>query len=320
MQIDSSTWGKALRALDRAVALYLDDPNVTHIDLGYRTRSSEGHRLEPELAVRVHVRQKLTGDSFRSFSFRQPERVIDEKRVGFAVDIPVARYRLHRLGNLQLDRTRFFPELCGGIGISNTASWGYGTLGGKVRDRQTGEEMILSNWHVLVGSWLRSPGLPICQPALGDGGHTSQAVATYTRHAMDANLDAAVARLNGQRPLRNEQLEIGVVRGAAAAELGMKVRKSGRRTAVTAGLVTGVAGCIRQSYGGFARTIRNVVHIAPEAPGQIISAPGDSGSWWVENSTLQAVGLHFAGSDNPEFGLALSMPEVLKALDVEIAK
>ena len=110
------------------------------------------------------------------------------------------------------------------------------------------------------------------------------------------------------------------MRGAAAAELGMKVRKSGRRTAVTAGLVTGVAGCIRQSYGGFARTIRNVVHIAPEAPGQIISAPGDSGSWWVENSTLQAVGLHFAGSDNPEFGLALSMPEVLKALDVEIAK
>jgi len=29
--------------------------------------------------------------------------------------------------------------------------------------------------------------------------------------------------------------------------------------------------------------------------------------------------LHFAGSNNPEFGLALSMPEVLEALNVEIA-
>jgi endonuclease G len=220
---------------------------------------------------------------------------------------------------VQNQRAQFYRELRGGISISNANSFGFGTLGGKVRDRQSGDELLLSNWHVLVGSWFAKPGLSICQPALVDGGSETNPVATYTRHAMDANLDAAVAKLNGERPLRNEQLEIGAVAGAAVPQLGAKVIKSGRRTGVTSGIITGVEGYTKQLYAGMAHIIRNVVHIAPEAPGEEISAPGDSGSWWLERSAWRAVGLHFAGSNAPEFGLALSMPKVLEALNVEIA-
>jgi soluble lytic murein transglycosylase len=38
----------------------------------------------------------------------------------------------------------------------------------------------------------------------------------------------------------------------------------------------------------------------------------------LERSSRRAVALHFAGSDEPLFGLAFSMPEVLQALEVEI--
>lgn len=320
--IDSKTWYTAQRALERAVALHLDDPNVSHIDLGHRIISSKGNRIEPELAVRIHVHKKLAGDSFRSFAARQSQRIFDAGRIGFAIDVPQATYRLHwwwQPWQVQNQRAQFHRELRGGISISNANSFGFGTLGGKVRDRQSGEEMLLSNWHVLVGSWLVKPGLPICQPAIVDGGSETNAVAAYTRHAMDANLDAAVAKLNGQRLLRNEQLEIGAVSGTAAAQLGTKVIKSGRRSGVTSGIITGLEGYTKQLYAGMTRIIRNVIHIAPEAPGQEISAPGDSGSWWLERSALRAVGLHFAGSNAPEFGLALSMPNVLEALNVEIA-
>jgi hypothetical protein len=320
--IEPKTWRTARQALERAVALHLDDPNVSHIDLGLRILSSEGNRIEPELAVRIHVHQKLADTSFRAFAARQPHRVFDADRIGFALDVPQATYRLHwwwQPWQVQSPRAQLYPELCGGIGISNADSFGFGTLGGKVRDRQSGEEMILSNWHVLVESWLARPGLPICQPAIGDGGSEINAVAAYTRHAMDANLDAAVAKLNGQRPLCNQQMEIGAVTGATVPQLGMKITKSGRRTGVTTGIITGVEGYTKQVYAGMTRIIRDVVHIAPEASGQEISAPGDSGSWWLERSALRAVGLHFAGSNEPEFGLALSMPKVLEALNVEIA-
>ena len=49
-----------------------------------------------------------------------------------------------------------------------------------------------------------------------------------------------------------------------------------------------------------------------------VSMPGDSGSWWLDAETREAIGLHFAGSDIPERALALNMQPVLDALGVEI--
>jgi endonuclease G len=204
----------------------------------------------------------------------------------------------------------------GGISISNSLSFGYGTLGGKVVDRATGAEMILSNWHVLVNSWYAQPGMAIYQPGLGDGGR--DIVARLTRHAMDQFIDAAVAELNGARPLINDMMELGPVTGASAPTLGMRVVKSGRRTDVTEGIVTGIEGRTAMYYGGIERVIRHVAHIAQTPEGGPVSAGGDSGSWWLEKGPNRAVGLHFAGSDTPEYGLAIAMPQVLDALKVDI--
>jgi endonuclease G len=53
--------------------------------------------------------------------------------------------------------------------------------------------------------------------------------------------------------------------------------------------------------------------------GTEVSRGGDSGSWWLEDETNQAVALHFAGYDYPvETALAIAMPPVLAVLNVEI--
>ncbi|UCC54123.1 MAG: hypothetical protein JSV68_09145, partial [Anaerolineaceae bacterium] len=97
----------------------------------------------------------------------------------------------------------------------------------------------------------------------------------------------------------------------------MEVVKSGRRTAITRGLVTAVDGTIKINYRGVDRLIRNVVSIEPRNLGQV-SAGGDSGSIWIQENTMNAVGLHFAGSDRPERALAIDMQPVLDALNVDL--
>jgi endonuclease G len=178
--------------------------------------------------------------------------------------------------------------------------------------------MILSNWHVLAGMWHAKPGWPIYQPGRGDGGTSADTVAKLSRHAMASSLDAAVAQLTGSRQLVNDQFDLDPVTGVGWAQLGMEVIKSGRKTDVTYGRVTGVEGTIRISYSGVQRLIRNVITIEPSR-GPEVSAGGDSGSFWLEEETMHAVGLHFAGGNQPERALAIDMQPVLDALNVDIA-
>lgn len=317
---------QAGQALNRAVLLHLFDPNVSLIDLGLRVRDTRGQRVEDEFCVRVHVRKKLYAEDFEVFARRYPQRVVDAKQIGFAVDVPEASYAIQPwtwwFGDsttMSSPRGRIFNPLQGGISISNALKYGYGTLGGKVVDRKTGAEMILSNWHVLVGSWSAWPDLAIYQPGRADGGYAEHTVARVTRHAMDQFIDAAVAELTGDRPLLNNQLDIGPVRGVGAPMIGQNVTKSGRCSGVTNGIITGIEGRQAMYYSGVRRVIRHIVHIAQSPEGGQISAAGDSGSWWLEETSHNAIGLHFAGSNVPEYGLAIAMPQVLDALNVDIA-
>jgi len=108
------------------------------------------------------------------------------------------------------------------------------------------------------------------------------------------------------------------VRGVGWAQVGTEVIKSGRTTGVTRGRVTGVEGTARMPYSGVYRRIRNVMTIDPRR-GPYVSAGGDSGSFWLDEETMNVVGLHFAGSDRPERALAIDMQPILDALNVNIA-
>ena len=319
--MDLITLNLAMRAKAKAAAFYLYDPLVSLIDIGFRIKESEGKRVTEEPTVRVHLRRKLRGNAFESFATRYPERVIDERRIGFPTDIIEANYRLQqqRLASSPTTyRTGVHNPLKGGISISNEWNYGYGTLGGIVTDRKTGSEMILSNWHVLAGSDNVREGLRIYQPGTGDGGWFNYTVARLSRHAMGIGIDAAVAELTGSRFGVNEQFKLGAVLGVEQPMPGTRVVKSGRASGVTEGLIDGVEGVKIIPYGWSYRTVKNIVHIAQTADKGEVSAPGDSGSWWLEKSTMKAVGLHFAGDNEPEYGLAIAMPPVLDALNVDI--
>lgn len=321
VSINPAEFRAALRARARAAAFHLSDARVSLIDVGWRIQEQAGQQLGDELTVRVHVRHKPRGAAFEAFAARTPERVIDKDQIGFPVDIVEADYRLqaHRFFSAQPPpRAGLYNPLRGGISISNEWDYNYGTLGGAVRDRETGAVMILSAWHVLAGYIYARPGLRIYQPGYGDGGQRRHTIARLTRHAMRLGLDAAIAELTDARPIINNQLGLGSVAGVTTPTLGMQVFKSGRTSGLTNGVIDGVEGLQTIPYGGFYRTVRHVVHIMQSPEGGEISRGGDSGAWWLEAGSNRAVGLHFAGDDQPEYGLATAMPQVLAALGVEI--
>jgi endonuclease G len=273
----------------------------------------------------VHVKKKLRGEEFEQFKKLYPERVIDDEHVGFPTDVPVAKYHLDYwnsfnpyLWSRPSSPIRRHDPLCGGISISNKSRWGFGTLGGIVKSRIDGSKMVLSNWHVLSGSERILPGEPIYQPGLMHGGEEADIIANFAKDAMHCNIDAAVAKLNHNRTCSAYQKYIGTVTGVKTPELGMTIIKSGVRSYVTMGRIVGINGTFKNEYYGPNRIIENVFSIKPVYEIDELSAGGDSGSWWLENDTRKAVGLHFAGSDCPEYALAISMTSVLDALQVDV--
>lgn len=318
MKVDTRTMQRARRALRKAISRYLFDHNVSMIDFGYPEHL--GQIAEDELAIRIHVRKKLSGPQLEAaakMGFTEP---IPETIDGFPTDVPEGIYHTQFFWNWPTTNPRALrtDPMRAGISISNALRHSFATLGALVRDRASGADMILSNWHVLAGSWSARPGLGILQPGRLDGGTSADIVATLTRDAMAVNLDAAVAALTGARRLINDQMGLGPVRGLNEAELGMNLAKSGRRTEITRGRVTAIEGVVRLRYDWVERLIRNVITIEPHSPFGETSRAGDSGSTWIHAESSEAIGLHFAGSDSPERALAMDMRAVLDALAVDL--
>lgn len=326
--LNKTNWKAIRSALKKAHSRYLFDPNVVFIDFGWR--ETRGKYIQNEPCIRIHVKNKIPrGSSMRRAQLEGITRGEFARFIGdYEIDVPQAKYRLnnrqmhsnyrrHQASELRVTRN---SPLMGGISVSvgnryvgNIA----GTLGGLVKDRDTGDSMILSNFHVLANVWYAKKGWPIYQPGRGDGGSKTDKIGELSRHAMSANLDAAVANLTGAREIINQQLEIGAVDGTAWAEPGMEVIKSGRTTGITRGIVSGVEGIFKGYYNGVPRRIHNVMHILPRN-GSEVSSGGDSGAFWLEEETRRAIGLHFAGQNHPEKALAMDMSPVLDALNVEL--
>jgi len=323
MNVGTISWARVRLAMQEAVRGWIRDPNVMLIDFGWAEH--DGKLYEDELAIRVHLIEKFKERPALELAISKglTRAEIPDSIDGFPVDRPESgRLRLQhawRAGGWRSTRTRRADPIQGGISISNASLRGSGTLGGLVRDRETGEPMILSNWHVLAGHWGIRPGWPICQPGRGDGGRRADTVATFSHSAMSSNLDAAVAKLSSNRSLLNHSLELEPVKGVSWAMPGMEVIKSGRTTGVTYGRVTGVEGTFGGYFGGVYGYIRNVMTIVPRPDMEpIVSAGGDSGSLWLEEETMHAVGLHFVGNDEPEYAQAMDMQPILDALNVDM--
>jgi hypothetical protein len=152
------------------------------------------------------------------------------------------------------------------------------------------------------------------------GAATSIAIPTpvplsaVTQAVPENRVDCALGRPVDPAMFSDQIRQIGAVSGTKPATLGMRVRKYGRTTEYTEGLVTLMNATVNIAYNTVAgsKTARFTGQVITEA----MSQGGDSGSLVLDTAENKAVGLLYAGS---ELATIFSpIDEVLNALNVNI--
>ena len=244
---------------------------------------------------------------------------------------------------MDLERTKRIRPAPGGVSIGHVQITA-GTLG--LLARRHGRPVILSNNHVLANQNAGHVGDSILQPGPADGGRLQDTIARLVDFVPiqfkepqpgpiarflarlfgpllraagwglkrlpsgGSNLvDAAVAEPIESRLVAPEILGIGRVRGTKEPDIGLRVRKSGRTTGVTAGRITAIDAVVEVDYDGPTAIFREQI------VSDLLSKGGDSGSLVVDEGR-HAVGLLFAGGATTT--LINPIAAVAKSLDLVI--
>src|SRR2546426_7332450 len=236
--------------------------------------------------------------------------------------VETGRFRALRAAQTtNMDRTKRVRPAPGGVSVGHFQVTA-GTLG--VLARRGGRPVILSNNHVLANQDAGRVGDLILQPGPADGGRLQDPIARLVDFVPiqfkerepgpiarflarlfgpllraagwglkrlpsgHSNLvDAAVAEPVETRLVASDILGIGRVRGTKEPDIGMRVRKSGRTTGVTAGRITAIDAGVEVDYGGPTAVFREQI------VSDLLSKGGGSGALRVDESR-QAVRLLFA--------------------------
>jgi len=321
----------AIKALKSVRRDWLRRDGCTAVDVGFKIKD---RKVTDDLALRFHVRRKLPMADLAGHEAVGAKGA--NKIAGFPIDVIEAEYGCNDqpirtpalLEPEAADRRSRLDPLVGGVSCGNSLLGGAGTIGAIVFDKATGGACILSNWHVLAGRRAAVVGETILQPGTLDGGGAGDHVGTLLRFRLDRDMDAALARLSNERERSRDLLELEPLRGIEEPELGMRVEKSGRTTAVTRGIIDGVAMTVSIDYRGDTgvQTLDDQIRIVPRPPWPAeedeISSGGDSGSVWINEGTRRAVGLHFAGETSPapsdEHAIANKMSVVADGLNFSV--
>ncbi len=146
---------KARGVLERVRDDWLRTPNVTGIGIGYKRTGGEPDFRR--IALQIFVAEKLSPDELRDRGLPAVPATID----GVPTDVQ-AMPPLRPVSSASGSRDDRKDPLVGGatVGVNTKPFW-YGTLGATVFDRTTGEQMVLSNQHVLDGP----AGTEVVQPS-----------------------------------------------------------------------------------------------------------------------------------------------------------
>ena len=309
------------RQMPRALALrrvqrHHPDPGVNLVGVGIGEKVTAGERTGV-LCVKVLVAWKFPKGRIDR-SDRIPASVD-----GIPTDVEAVGYpRKFALEN----RRRQRPVLGGVSGSPSLNAAGYrfaGTLGVVLAAPSNPEpRYVLSNNHVLADENRLAIGAAVVQPATLDGGTDADQVARLADFAPlkfgnSRNwMDAAVARFDTGVTVSQTILGIGPLTGAGDPSLNLLVRKSGRTTGLTEGIVRIVRFDVFdvQYDQGMVR-VDDVMVI--ENTAGAFSRPGDSGSAIVDTQG-RVIGLLFAGSDVVTF--AIPIRRVLRRFKLRVAR
>lgn len=188
---------------------------------------------------------------------------------------------------------------------------------------------VLSNNHVFADVNQANIGDNLYQPGPADGGIADDHFANLHRFeniqlgGINPNkVDAAIGGLLEGVEFKPEICMIGKIKGTNLATEDMKVRKHGRTSSYTEGIITD------ESYDALVGMdhndpsvvglFENQMRIERIAPYAAFGLGGDSGSLVVEKSAAKAVGLYFAGPDSGIYGIANHIGDVLSELQIEL--
>ncbi len=292
-------------------------PGVTGVGLGYK---QVGCKITDELAIRVYVQEK--GNQAEGC------REIPSQIQGVVTDVIESKLIHFNPPSTELyKQTRqaaVHDPLKGGISIGPCRTIGVhafvGTLGAIALDNTNNDELLLSAYNVFCGDNNWKKGDEIAQPSRLDCGKCpDHVVATLLNGVLTSNVDCAVAKKTARNVAR-EILDIGAVAGVTQAKLGMKVRKSGRSTGVTYGVVDDVNRTVKIDYGdGIGiKTLVNQISIRPDtSQNKRFGDVGDNGAAIVTENR-EIVGLYCI-TDQNGYGIANHIQNVTVALNIKIA-
>lgn len=268
------------------------------LGFGYGIKETLGQTSPTDLAVRVYVRSKLPQSSLSAAELVPP--LVN----GLATDVVA-------VGDLS-------AHIGCGVSIGHRAVWA-GTAGCLVQRAGLPGTFVLSNNHVLAATSSVGVGIQggpcavgddILQPASHDGGAVpGDVVASLSSwvpldfSGAPNTVDAAVALVTRIGHFSPDILLIGnVTQPTMPVALYQSVRKWGRTTLHTIGVVIDIAVSMRVRYGSQHALFDDQIGI--QGLGGAFSAAGDSGSLAVDAVTKRPVGLVFSGGS----GISLANP------------
>lgn len=208
-----------------------------------------------------------------------------------------------------------------------------GTIGYFCRSTRQGDDpndiFILSNNHVLANVNAGAPGDEIFQPGPADGGVSTDHIATLHRFIrirlggdVPNRVDAAIARLLPNTGHNVSICRIGNVAGTERGVEEMRVRKHGRTTGLTDGVITdeSVDSLVGMDHSNpdIVVLFQGQMRIERDGTSAVFGLGGDSGSAVISRDNHRAVGLYFAGPDNGIYGLANHISDVVDLLQIEL--
>jgi hypothetical protein len=311
-----------LAVKERIADEYLRRPGINGIGVGFK---EVGGRSTGGLAIRFYVTKKRTD--------LPPEEILPAFIEGLPTDVLEATFHRHidryqdeprpvplAPGGPDDDEGKYDP-LVGGISIGVKAVGGAGTLGVMVKD-SVGQDLMLSNYHVLIGSGNVGLGKDVCQPSADhsivgwcsncakvEGGRLEN----VAYEDGEVGIDAAVALRTAREVKSSFVTDIGNILPPVDPLLGEEVKKRGQTSLLTTGVIVDIAASIRKGDDGI--VLKNQVLV--EADEGDFSSEGDSGALVVRVSDNACVSLLWGGT-NSGLGVSCPIKPVLKTLNIKL--